>query len=323
MRILTAADIRATITMREVIDAMSEAFIALSTGKAQAPLRNVLQAEGGVALFMPSYLEGSAYGVVKMVSVYGENPQRFGLPTILASVLVYDAANGKPVALLDGTFLTALRTGAASGLATELLSRPDSAILGVIGAGGQARMQIEAVCAVRPIREVRVYSRGGAATFAGSLAAEFPEIEFRATDSADDALIGADVLVAATTSSTPVILEHHVRSGVHINGIGSYTLQMQEVAPEVVTQAVIAVDSRISAVAEAGDLMIPIQQGLLPESRIQTEIGEIAAGLKTGRQSDQEITFFKSVGTAVQDAAAAARIVAAAERQNLGTVVEF
>ncbi|MBX3065261.1 MAG: ornithine cyclodeaminase family protein [Anaerolineae bacterium] len=323
MRILTAADIRATITMREVIDAMREAFIALSTGKAQAPLRNALQAEHGVALFMPSYLEGAAYGAVKMVSVYGENPQRFGLPTILASVLVYDAANGKPVALLDGTFLTTLRTGAASGLATELLARPDSAILGVIGAGGQARMQIEAVCAVRPIREVRIYSRSGAASFAQSLAAEFPEIEFRATPTADDALIGADVLVAATTSSTPVILAHHVRPGVHINGIGSYTLQMQEVAAEVVIRAMIVVDSRISAQAEAGDLMIPLQQGMLLESRMQTEIGEIAAGLKTGRQTDQEITFFKSVGTAVQDAAAAARIVAAAERLNLGTVVEF
>lgn len=323
MRILTADHIRAAITMREMIDAMREAFIALSTGTAQAPLRNALKSPDGVTMFMPAYLNGAPYGAVKVVSVFGQNPVRHGLPVILASVLVYDATTGKAVALLDGAYLTAFRTGAGSGLATELLAREEASILGVIGAGAQAGPQIEAVCAVRPIREVRVYSRRGAADFVTSLAPRLPGIYITAVNTPDDALTGADVLVAATTSSTPVILDRHVKAGAHINGIGSYMLTMQEIAPEVVIKSKIVVDSRISAEAEAGDIMVPIQQGLLPTTAIDTEIGQIAAGLKTGRVSADEITFFKSVGTAVQDAAAAARIVAAAERLGLGTVVDF
>lgn len=323
MRILTADHIRAAITMREMIDAMREAFIALSTGTAQAPLRSALQSKDGVTMFMPAYLSGAAYGAVKVVSVYGENPTRHQLPTILASVLVYDATTGKAAALMDGTYLTAFRTGAASGLATELLARPDASILGVIGAGAQAGPQIEAVCAVRPIREVRVFSRRGADSFVAELVSRLPDVKIIAVASADAALIGADVLVAATTSSTPVILAQHVKPGVHINGIGSYTAAMQEVAAEVVINSKIVVDSRISALAEAGDVIVPLQHGQMKTEAIHAEIGEIAAGLALGRTADSEITFFKSVGTAVQDAAAVSHIVAAAERMGLGTEVEF
>jgi ornithine cyclodeaminase len=323
MRILSAEHIRAAITMREMIDAMSEAFIALSNGTAQAPLRSALKSPDGVTMFMPAYLDGAAYGAVKVVSVFGENPTRFHLPTILASVLVYDATTGKAVALLDGAYLTAFRTGAGSGLATELLARENSSVLGVIGAGAQAGPQIEAVCAVRPIREVRVYSRRGAANFVAEIAPRLSDIAITAVSSPEAALDGADVLVAATTSSVPVIHDHHVKAGMHINGIGSYTLTMQEVAPEVVVRSKIVVDSRISAEAEAGDIMVPIQQGLLPADAIHAEIGEIAAGLRPARANGAEITFFKSVGTAAQDAAAAARIVATANRLGLGTEVDF
>jgi ornithine cyclodeaminase/alanine dehydrogenase-like protein (mu-crystallin family) len=320
MRILSANDVRAAITMHEAIQAVREGFIALSTQRARVPLRTVLSTHSGTNLYMPAYLEGAPFSAVKIVSVYPDNA-RYGLPMVQASVLVLDAETGQTCALLDGTFLTALRTGAGSGLATDLLARTDAAVLGVIGAGTQARTQIDAICAVRPIQEIRIYSRRGAQALANSLESRYPGLTIRATASAGDALRGADVLVAATTSSTPVIDAEDVSPGAHINGIGSYTPTMQEVAAEIVTRARIVVDSREGCLAEAGDLLIPIRAGVLNEGSIYAEIGEIAAGLKPGRANAEEITFYKSVGNAVQDAAVAARVVEVAEAQNLGTVV--
>jgi ornithine cyclodeaminase len=240
---------------------------------------------------------------------------------VIATLLVIDAKTGQPRALLDGTYLTALRTGAGSGLATDLLAAPDAAILGVIGAGAQARTQIEAVLAVRPIREIRIFSRGGADSFAAEIAPLYPGVMVRATRTAADALRDADVLIAATTSSTPVIMAADVKPGAHINGVGSYTPTMQEVATDVVIRAKIVVDSRQSCLAEAGDLLVPINAGLLNAESIYAEIGEIAAGLKPGRTSPAEITFFKSVGNAVQDLTVAARVVSAAEAKNLGSII--
>jgi ornithine cyclodeaminase len=324
MRILSANDVRAAITMHEAIDAVREGFIALSAGRARVPLRNSLPTPGGITLFMPAYLEGSPFSAVKVVSVYGNNA-RYGLPVIMASVLVLDAETGQPRAMMDGTYLTALRTGAASGLATDLLARPDAAVLGVIGAGAQAYTQIAAICAVRQIREVRVFSRSGTQKLVEEMRIRYPEISFRAALNASDALHDADILVAATTSSTPVIHAGDVKPGVHINGIGSYTPEMQEVHADVVTQARIVVDSRAGCMAEAGDLLIPIRAGLMAESAIYAELGEVAAGLKPGRSTlgDDAITFFKSVGNASQDAAVASQVVATAEAQNLGTVVNL
>jgi ornithine cyclodeaminase len=322
MRILSANDVRAAITMPQAIEAMREAFAALSTNRAHVPLRTALPTPSGTNLFMPAYIDGAPFSAVKVVSVYPNNA-RFGLPIVQANVLVLDAESGQARALVDGTYLTALRTGAGSGLATDLLARPDATVLGVIGAGTQARTQIEAICAVRPIREIRIYSRHGAQACAAELAARYPSLIVRAAASAAEALRGADVLVAATTSSTPVIRAEHVSPGAHINGIGSYTPAMQEVAADVVAQARIVVDSREGCMAEAGDILIPMREGLLTEASIYAEIGEIAARLKPGRASDQEITFFKSVGNAVQDAAVAARVVTVAEAHNLGVVVNM
>lgn len=320
IRILSAEDVHAALTMRDAIDAMREGFSALSTGRARVPLRSHLTTPNGSNLFMPAYIEGLPFSAVKVVSIY---PKNIGLPMIAASVLVMDAQTGQFRALIDGTSLTAIRTGAGSGLATELLARPDSSILGVIGAGAQARTQIEAVCTVRPIREVRVYSRGGAGSLVEQLAPLYPGVKLIASSSAADALHDADVLVAATTSNQPVIHAVDVKPGAHINGIGSYLPTMQEVAANVVTKARIVVDSRESCLAEAGDLIIPMNAGQLLPEHIYAEIGEIAAGLKAGRQSNQEITFFKSVGNAVQDAAAAARVLTIAESRGLGTLAPF
>jgi len=322
MRLISAADVKQAISMTDAIAAVREGFIALSTAKAQVPLRSALQTADGTTLFMPAYVDQALNSAVKIVSIYPGNA-RHGLPSILASVLVLDAGTGQLRALIDATYLTALRTGAGSGLATDLLALPDASILGVIGAGAQARTQIEAVLAVRPIREIRIFSRSGAEMLVAALSASYPDLSIRTAHSASDALRGAQVLIAATTSSTPVIELADVQTGAHINGIGSYTPTMQEVAAEVVTRAKIVVDSRESCLAEAGDLLIPMATGMLDHDAIYAEIGEIAAGLKPGRTSAEEITFFKSVGNAIQDLTVAARVLAAAEAQNLGTIVNF
>lgn len=321
MRILTGDEVRAAVTMREAIEAVREGFVALSTGRARVPVRSAVQMAGGPLLTMPSHADGMPVGAVKVVSVCPANPAA-GLPTIHAVVLAVDAQTGAPVGLMDGAALTAQRTGAASGLATDLLARPEASVLAVIGAGAQARTQIAAVCEVRPIVEIRLFSLSGADQLAKELRERY-DAEVRVLPSSSEAVRGAHVVVTATTSHTPVVHLADLAPGAHINGIGSFTPEMQEIAADVVQAATVVVDHRASAWAEAGDLIIPRDQGLITEAKVYAEIGEIAAGLKPGRQSPEEITFFKSVGNAVQDLALAERVLRAAEARGLGTEVNL
>jgi ornithine cyclodeaminase len=202
-----------------------------------------------------------------------------------------------------------------------LLARQDATILGVIGAGVQTRTQIEAVCAVRPITEIRIYSPNRAAVMADELRGRYG-MRIVVAPSAHDALSGADVIVAATNSKTPVVHNEDISPGTHINGIGSFTPEMQEIGSNVVSRARVIVDHRESAWAEAGDLIIPRDQGIFPEQHARTEIGEVAAGLAPGRETPDQITFFKSVGNAVQDAAVASRVLQVAKERGLGITVQ-
>ncbi len=316
MRILTGDDVRSAVSMADAIDAVRDGFIALSTGRATAPLRGVLKTDRGITLTMPAHINGHSISTVKVVSVFPENTQS-NLPTINAVVLVVSAETGVPLVLMDGAILTALRTGAASGLATDLLAKPEATVLGVIGAGVQARTQVEAVCTVRQIKRIHLFSLDGASEMADELRGEY-DAKIVVNETAHDALIGADVIVTATNSKTPVVQREDVSPGVHINGVGSFTPEMQEVAADVVTESKIVVDHRESIWAEAGDLIIPHEQGLITPDDIHAEIGELAAGLVEGRVNSDEITFFKSVGNAVQDTVIARQIVAVMDDRELG-----
>jgi len=222
---------------------------------------------------------------------------------------------------MDGTYLTALRTGAGSGVATRALAREDAKVLTVFGAGGQARSQIEAVRAVRDIREVRIVSRSGAS--AQALAAELEGVEARALSDAADAVHGADVICAATTSATPVFPDEAVSAGVHVNGVGSFKAEMQEIDPAFLLRARVVVDARDAALEEAGDLIIPIREGLFGEDHIAADIGEVLDGRAEGRTSAAQMTYFKSVGNAVQDVAVGLLAVREAERLGLGQTIEL
>jgi len=328
MRLLTRSDIQQSISMREAVEVVKRAFGELSTGRADIPLRTVLSLpkHDGVTLFMPGYLSDSESLAVKVVSVRNRNPER-NLPLINAVVIVIDPATGQAVAAIEGGYLTALRTGAGSGAATDLLARRDAEVAAIIGAGEQARAQTLAVAAVRPIKRFWIYARRRERV--EEMIAEMrpklgPSIELLEAHSPSQAVREALVICAATTSSTPVFDGADLRPGAHVNGVGSYRPAMQEIDCATLRRASkIVVDSRESALTEAGDLMIAIERGEIQPSDIYAEIGEIAAGLKAGREDGDEITYFKSVGNAAQDAAVAQAIYQQALRKNLGVEIDL
>jgi ornithine cyclodeaminase/alanine dehydrogenase-like protein (mu-crystallin family) len=304
---------------------IKRAFVQLSTGKANVPTRIQIDVPkyNGTTLFMPGYLEEDQQMAVKIVSVFRDNTAR-GLPSINALVVVIDPQTGLCSSILDGTALTALRTGAAAGAATDLLARQDAGTAAIFGAGVQARTQIEAVCSVRPITEAWVFdvnteaARGFALEMTRRLS-----IPIHVAENPSEAATGADIICTVTTSATPVFDDCDIREGTHINALGVYKTHMHEIPPETVQRARIVVDSIEACMEEAGDILIPLKKGLISEEHIYGEIGQIASGLKAGRENNQEITLFKSVGIAVQDVAAAGAVLESAERLNLGNRIEI
>lgn len=323
LRILSADDVRRALPMDQAVEAMKHAFAQLSAGRAEVPIRLPIdvEAHNGVTLFMPAYLADDDQMAIKIVSVYNDNPAQ-GLPLIHALVVVIDASTGIPRAAMDGTYLTALRTGAVSGAATDLLARPEIRTAAIFGAGAQGRTQLEAVCAVRPIEQAWVFDPDleRSLAYASEMSARL-SLRVNVAASPAEAVQRADVVCTATTSAAPVFDDANLQPGVHINAVGAYTPHMQEIPVETVVRAKVVVDHLESSMAEAGDLIIPIQQGRFNQDRIYAELGEIAAERKPGRETANETTLFKSVGVAVQDVAAAGRVLATAERLDLGVNV--
>lgn len=318
IRILSAADVRAALPMPKAIDMMRHAYSQLSADKVVMPPRQHISTDKGITLIMPAFLpERSEFGI-KVVSVYDDNPN-LNLPRITATVLVLDPATGSPKAFMDGAGLTAIRTGAGGGVAADLLARKDAKTVGLFGAGVQARSQLQAVMAVRNIACVNLISRTQAS--AQQLATEIsewadtPEVNLVRTP--QEVVTNADIIICATTSATPLFDGSDIQPGTHITAVGTFVPEKREVDTTTIRRTNrIVVDSREACLEEAGDLIIP-------NAQIDAEIGEIVNGDKEGRQSDDEITFFKSVGVAVQDAVAGAAVLAEAEVKDLGIIVEM
>ena len=318
IRILSATDVRAALPMPKAIDAMRHAYGQLSAGKVTAPPRQHISTDKGVTLLMPAHLpERNEFGI-KIVSVYDGNPD-LDLPRITATVLVLDPGTGLPKAIMDGSSLTAIRTGAGGGVAADLLARQDAKTVGLFGAGVQARAQLQAVMAVRNIERVNLISR--TKTSAQQLATEIsawtdaPEVNL--VPNPQQVVADADIVLCATTSATPLFDGNALRLGTHITAVGTFVPEKREVDTTTLRKADrIVVDSREACLEEAGDLIIP-------NVEIDAEIGEIINGDTQGRQSNDEITFFKSVGVAVQDAVAGAVVLSEAEAKGLGTLVEM
>lgn len=328
MLILNGNEVRQALPMAACIQAMKGAYAALSAGAAEVPLRMRLPVKPneGLGIFMPAFVDDAAGQAlaVKIVSLFDKNPSK-GLPLIHAGVVVLNAETGAVEALLEGASLTAIRTGAGAGAATDVLARKDAKTLAIFGAGVQARTQLAAVCEVREIQSVWVYDSNPAqvSAFAAEMAGQgrIPR-QIRTAHNSTEAVLDADVICTATTSKTPVFIDSDLKPGVHINGVGAYTPEMQEIPSETVARARVTVDSRSAAQVESGDIANPLGKGLIQGSQI-AEIGEVISGEQPGRTSPEQITVFKSVGVAVQDAVAARLAVENARKLGLGTEVAW
>lgn len=329
MLILNASEVRQALPMPDAISAMKDAYASLSNGTAVVPLRTRLPIPGreAISLFMPAYMKADASEAlaVKVVSLYPSNPAR-GLAYIQAAVMVFDPETGRAIALLEGSTLTAIRTGAGSGAAIDLLARKNSKTVAIFGAGPQGKTQLQAACSARSIETVFLYNptASKAEAFVREMAGQgtIPK-DIRVAKTPKEAVEGADIICTATGSMKPVFEDRDVRPGTHISAIGAYTPEMQELPIETVARSRIVVDSRATVLDEAGDIVKAMQAGLINESDIHAELGEIVLGKKSGRQSEDEITFFKSVGNAVQDAVAAQVALKNAHSMKLGIEVEF
>lgn len=314
MLVISRAEVEALLDLDELIDALAAAHADLSAGRASMPTRIAARVDERDAILgaMPAYLPSAGALTTKLVTLFPGN-EGTRLPTHQAVILAFDPHTGEPLALVDGTAITAIRTGAAAALSARLLARDDAGTLALLGTGVQARSHARAFARVRTLREIRVASRDPerAEALAGELAAELG-VETRAARDYADAVRDADLVAAVTHSPEPVVRREWLAPGAHVTSVG-VNPHGRELAGEVVRDALVVVESRAAALAPfpggSNDLLWAIRDGLIDEGHIHAELGELVEGTKDGRTSDDQLTVYKSVGVAVQDAAAAALVL--------------
>ena len=330
MIILNKEDIQKCLPMKEAIEVCKKSLKDYSENKTNIPLRINLPVEkyNGQALFMPGSISSNEEKVgIKIVSVYPNNAQ-YNLPSVPSTVLMIDSKTGIVNGLLDGTYLTALRTAALQGAATDLLARKDSKVATLIGTGGQAFEQARALLTVRDIEELRIVGRNPEKTrkFVEKLKNELSEFSTNilAYEHANDAVIDSDIITTVTTSTTPTFDAKYVKDGTHINGIGSFTPDMIELPTELINKNnKIYFDTNDGVLSEAGDILLPLDNGLITKNDFKGELGDLVLNPAIGRENNNEITIFKSVGTAVLDIACGYEIISKAQELNLGTKVDM
>ncbi|HEV7759306.1 MAG TPA: ornithine cyclodeaminase family protein [Acidimicrobiales bacterium] len=339
MLVLSGRDVQRSLDLDRLVDAVGEALADLSAGRASMPRRAAAtvpsrragaeSGSGGDALLavMPAFLGSTGALVTKAVSLFPDNTDR---PTHQAVILCFDPDNGTPLALMDGTYITAARTAAGSALATRLLARPDARVVAVIGTGAEARAHARAHARLPGIEVVRVAGRSAAAVDAVVAdLADLHDVRVEAAPSIDDAVGSADVVCATTHADRPVVVRRQLRPGTHVNSVGYNSAGEGEVDAATLGEALVVVESRDTALAPppagAVELHRAIAAGALSADGVAAivELGELAAGDAAGRRDDLQLTAYKSVGVAVQDAAAAALVLAAARDQGLGTEVDL
>lgn len=324
LTIINAEQTAALLPMSECIDAMEPAMIAASAGTVLIPPRMIFKLIDGNGLFglMPgSSAELSSFGA-KVVSYLPGNPAK-GRSAFGGFVTLFDRASGEPTAIVDGRVITDVRTAAASGMAARHLARKDAGSCGIFGTGGQAHVHIDAMCAVRPVREVVIWGRDLAKAEALAERHSHREgVTVRATD--DPVQEGAcDLVCTGTASSEPILKGEWVKPGAHVSLVGAHNLSSREADTDLMVKSRIYVDLLESARSEAGNIMIPIQEGAIDESQIVGEIGQLLTGAIKGRENDEQITLYNSLGVVAQDLYAAQHVLQQAEARGIGDVVEF
>lgn len=306
MHLLTRADLTGLVTMADAIALMRSLFVEMGRGDVDLPERAVLELDGGrsAALFMPAHVPAMGGLGLKMVGVFPDNPAIHDLPRVLATIVLLDPATGRLVACMDGTWITALRTAAVSAVATDLLARRDARRLVVFGAGVQARSHVEALLEVRGVERVTLVAprRESRDRVVADLRSAFGDRCHVAGDSsADDALAEADLVVTATTATSPVFDGRRLPPGTHVNAVGSFRPAVRELDEHTILRSRVFVDHRASALAEAGDILMPMAEGRIEATDVLADLGELVCARHPGRTSRDEITVFKSVGLAAED----------------------
>ena len=324
MLLLNEQDIRKVFDMNDAIDSNIEAYKIFSSGNAVVPLRQVIAADEGRGnfAFMPAYSSKLGAAGIKIVNIFPGNRER-GEATTIGQVLLMDDKNGEVLALMDGSFITKFRTGAASGAAFKLFARNDAKIGCLIGTGGQADCQLEAMLAACNLDEVRIVARDVAKTekFAEEMSERFKDSSAKliAYDDANEAVDGADVIVVVTVSTEPVFDANRVKKGAVVSGVGSYTAEMNEIDPKLFKLAdKIYFDSKEACIAESADIQIPLREGLVSLEGLTGDIGEYALGEISGREADDEIIIFKNVGLGILDLVIAKLIYEKAKNRKIG-----
>lgn len=326
MLLLSKEDIKSVFSMKDAIEADKDAFRIFTEGKSEVPLRTVIPApkHEGSFLFMPAYVPDLDTASIKIVNIFPKNIDK-GIPSAPAQVLLVDGTNGIIIAILDGTYVTQLRTGAASGAAFDLLARKDAKKGALIGTGGQAAAQLEAMMTARKLEIVKVYDMNIERTkeFAARMQEELKAYgtKVAAAESSDEAIEDADLIVTVTPSSKPVFDGSKVKKGATVSCVGSYQHHMQEMDPVILTRASkIYFDSEEAVLSEAGDILIPLEEGTITKDDFTGDIGELVLGLVPGRENDEEIIVFKTVGIGTQDLVTAKYIYDKAVEQGIGTI---
>ena len=323
--LLTMDDVVKVLEMPDCIDVVEKAFIELATGTAVLPLRIPIALPNGLSLYIPPYLKELGALACKVVTVYKDNPTKHKMPTVIGKVLLQDPETGDVICIMDGGYLTAVRTGAASGVATKYLAREDiGQTAGIFGAGVQAKMQLWAVAVTRKLKKAYIYdiSDDAVKSFASEMSAKL-NLEIEKIDSPDDMLAKSDIICTATSSATPIFDGSKVRPGTHINGIGSHTPNARELDTTIVKKSKFIADSYEACLKEAGDIMIPINEGAIDKSHMFAELGEVVTGKKPTRENNDEITLFKSNGLAIQDVATAKLVYDKAKAAGVGTDIDL
>jgi ornithine cyclodeaminase/alanine dehydrogenase-like protein (mu-crystallin family) len=320
-RLLTEQQVQSLLPMGDLIAAMEAALARFSAGEVLQPVRTVLTVGPTKAYFglMPAYVPNPGSLGAKLVTVFADNPSK-QLPSHLATILLLDPETGSLQALMDGRYITEARTAAVSAVSARFLAKRDASTLAIIGSGVQARSHLEAFAEVRQLKDVRVWSPKAASRerFISDMSGHVPAA-LRAADTAEDAVRGADLIVLATSSITPVIDNAWVAAGAHVVSVGACRPDQREMDPALVARGRLYVDSRAAAVVESGDVVMGLADGLFGAAHIRGELGEVVLGRAEGRTSDHDITIFKSLGMAVEDVVAADLVLRRAVETGAGT----
>jgi len=328
VRILSLENVKELLTMKDALNYVEEAYKQLTLGNAIVPQRiAITDPAPGLTLVMPGIIGGEMNALAtKIVSVYKQNPEKYKMPTVLAKIMVQDINTGDIVGIMDGSLITAMRTGAATGVSVKHLARKDSKILGIYSAGVQAKKQVGGVFwgLDQKLEKCIVYdlNKTTANEFKTGIENELG-IEVEIAEKGDDLLENTDIIVAATTSTTPLFSGEEIAEGTHISSIGAHAPAARELDSATIKRAsLLAAGLKEACLAEAGDYIIPINEGIIKEDDI-VSIGEIITGKKQGRTSESDITVFKSVGISAQDVAVAKLVYDRALKENIGQDIKF